>query len=200
MKKNFTKLLCILMASLLLWVPLAVSASKLSLQMGDFNDDGKHSVADYVLLKKHVMGNYEFRLWQTYAADINLDGKVNTADYVLLKRAVMGTAEFDYSWRSKEYDDMTDEELRKYINFELAYPHEAGVICLAFEQGVTEEEILSIVSSFGFSSTYKTWENLDGTLHTDVHAEEEQLRDLLFLMTRHEKIVYACPEHLSFPD
>ena len=200
MKKNFTKPLCALMASLLLWVPLTVSASKLSLQLGDFNNDNKHNVADYALLKKYVMGTYEFKRWQTYAADINLDGKVNTADYVLLKRAVMGTAEFDYSWRSKEYDDMTDEELRKYINFELASPHEDGVICICFEQGVTEEEILSIVSSFGFSSTYNTWEDLDGALHTDVQAEEDQLRDLLFRMTRHEKIAYAYLSTYSFPD
>lgn len=199
MKKNFTKLLCILMASLLLWVPLTVSASKLSLQVGDFNDDGKHSVADYVLLKKHVMGNYEFKLWQTYAADINLDGKVNTADYVLLKRAVMGTADFDYSWFSKEYDEMTDEELRKYINFELAYPHEDGVICLAFEQGVTEESVADILGSFGFSVTDESW-SYENVLYTQVQAEEDQLRDLLFRMTRHDEIAYAYPSHLSFPD
>ena len=199
MKKNLTKLLCALMASLLLWVPLTVSASKLSLQLGDFNNDNKHNVADYALLKKHVMGNYEFRLWQTYAADINLDGKVNTADYVLLKRAVMGTAEFDYSWRSKEYDDMTDEELRKYINIELASPHEDGVVRLAFEQGVTEEAIAEILSSFGFSITDEIW-SYENVLYTQVQAEEDQLRDLLFRMTRHDEIAYAHPSHLSFPD
>ena len=146
------------------------------------------------------MGNYEFRLWQTYAADINLDGKVNTADYVLLKRAVMGTAEFDYSWRSKEYDDMTDEELRKYINFELAYLHEDGVICLAFEQGVTEESVADILGSFGFSITTQIWSGGDGTLYTKVQAEDDQLRDLLFRMTRHEKIAYAYLSTYSFPD
>ncbi len=200
MKKNFAKLLCILMASLLLWVPLTVSASKLSLRMGDFNDDNKHNAADYFLLKKYVLGTYEFELWQLYAADINLDSKVNTADYVLLKRAVMGTADFDYSWYSKEYDEMTDEELRKYINFELAYPHEDGVVCLAFEQEVPEESVADILASFNFSVTDEIWSRGNGTLWTQVQAEEDQLRDLLFLMTRHEKIAYAYPNHLSFPD
>ncbi len=57
---------------------------------GDVNGDGRLNTADYVLLKRFVMGSYTLTPESWYAACIRGD-KPNTADYVLIKRHVMGT-------------------------------------------------------------------------------------------------------------
>ena len=57
---------------------------------GDVSGDGKLNTADYVLLKRFVMGAYSLTPEGLNAACIRGD-KPNTADYVLLKRHVMGT-------------------------------------------------------------------------------------------------------------
>ena len=57
---------------------------------GDINGDGKLNTADYVLLKRFVMGVYTLTPEGFQAACIRGDKPI-TADYVLLKRHVMGT-------------------------------------------------------------------------------------------------------------
>ncbi len=197
MKKNFTKLLCILMASLLLWVPLAVSAYP-----GNINDDSRVNTADYVLLKKYVMGQIELDYQELYAADYNLDGTVNTADYVLLKRYVMETYTPDMDWLHKDYKDMTDEELKKAINHELSYPHMAGEVIIDFAQGVSEEEASEILCSFDIPFQTEDgfrWFGSD-KLWTCVKVEEEQLRDLIFRLNRHEKVLLSIPNGIEEMD
>ena len=56
----------------------------------DINGDGKLNTADYVLLKRFVMGVYTLTPEGFQAACIRGDKPI-TADYVLLKRHVMGT-------------------------------------------------------------------------------------------------------------
>ena len=58
---------------------------------GDVNGDGRVNTADYVQLKRHIMGSYTLGADALTRADINGDGKNNTMDYVLLKRFIMGT-------------------------------------------------------------------------------------------------------------
>ena len=61
---------------------------------GDANCDGKLNVADYVLVKRHVLRTFDLSEKGFKAADVNGDGKINAIDYVLIKRVYMGTAEF----------------------------------------------------------------------------------------------------------
>lgn len=57
---------------------------------GDLSGDGRINTADYMLLKRHVLGTYSLTPEGWHAACIRGD-KPTTADYVLLKRHVMGT-------------------------------------------------------------------------------------------------------------
>lgn len=56
---------------------------------GDVNKDGKLSAADYVLLKRGIMGTRPLTEDEKKSADINADGKINSADYMLLKKNVL---------------------------------------------------------------------------------------------------------------
>ncbi len=58
---------------------------------GDVNGDGRVNTADYVVLKRHIMGSYKLSDDALARANINGDAKLNTADYVLLKRYIMGS-------------------------------------------------------------------------------------------------------------
>ena len=58
---------------------------------GDVNGDGRVNTADYVVLKRHIMGSYKLSDDALARANINGDAKLNTADYVLLKRFIMGS-------------------------------------------------------------------------------------------------------------
>lgn len=67
----------------------ALTDALVRLDLGDVNLDGRCNTADYMLLKRYVMG-LPANIFETYA-DINRDGKIGIADYVLLKRHVMKT-------------------------------------------------------------------------------------------------------------
>lgn len=69
------------------------AAPKPTILYGDVTGDTRIGVADYVLLKRHVMGTLKLTDEQLAPSDVNRDGKINTMDYVLLKRHVMGTFE-----------------------------------------------------------------------------------------------------------
>ena len=57
---------------------------------GDVNKDGKVNTADYVLLKRHVMGTFRIEGIALQSALLSGGKTVRTMDYVLLKRHVMG--------------------------------------------------------------------------------------------------------------
>lgn len=61
---------------------------------GDVNGDGKVNTADYVLLKRAVLGTHVPGDSARSAYDVTLDGKINVADYAILKRVVLGTHTF----------------------------------------------------------------------------------------------------------
>ena len=56
---------------------------------GDINGDGKLTTADYLLLKKGILGSRPLTEDEKKSADVNADGKINTADYMLLKKKLM---------------------------------------------------------------------------------------------------------------
>ena len=58
--------------------------------IGDVNDDGEIDAADYILIKRHIIGNKLLTGDQLKAADINDDGEVDAADYILVKRHIIG--------------------------------------------------------------------------------------------------------------
>ena len=59
--------------------------------LGDINNDGRINIADYTLVKRHVLKTHTMSEAQIAAADINNDGRINIADYTMLKRHVLGT-------------------------------------------------------------------------------------------------------------
>lgn len=58
---------------------------------GDLNGNGVVDAADYMLLKRAVLGTFTLTDEQKAVADVNGDGNVNAMDYMLVKRAVLGT-------------------------------------------------------------------------------------------------------------
>lgn len=58
---------------------------------GDINKDAKVTAADYLMLKRALLGTYDLDEQQKQVGDINGDGKMTAGDYVILKRIVLGT-------------------------------------------------------------------------------------------------------------
>lgn len=57
---------------------------KATLTMGDVNEDGRLTIADVMLICRHIMGQTQLSDAALTAADINADGSVGVADAVLL--------------------------------------------------------------------------------------------------------------------
>ncbi len=60
-------------------------------ELGDVDMDGRLDAADYVLVKRAVLGTLELSDLQTKLADMNEDGKIDVFDYVLLKRKILNS-------------------------------------------------------------------------------------------------------------
>ncbi len=58
---------------------------------GDMNSNGKMDTADYVLLKRSVLGTFKPDDLQKTVGDVDRNGKINVADFTLVKRHVLGT-------------------------------------------------------------------------------------------------------------
>lgn len=59
--------------------------------IGDVDRNGTVDSIDYMQLKRHVLGTFDFDDEQKTVADINHDGLVDGIDYMQLKRYVLGT-------------------------------------------------------------------------------------------------------------
>lgn len=57
--------------------------------LGDVNEDGKITPADYVRIKNHIMKKTQLTGKALKAADMNQDGKITPADYVRVKNKIM---------------------------------------------------------------------------------------------------------------
>ncbi len=58
--------------------------------IGDVNGDDEIDAADYILVKRHIIGNKPLGEDRVKRADINGDGEVDAADYILIKRHIIG--------------------------------------------------------------------------------------------------------------
>lgn len=56
---------------------------------GDINGDGKVSSIDYILVRKHIMGQSLLTGNDKKKADVNNDGKVSSIDYVKIKKMIL---------------------------------------------------------------------------------------------------------------
>lgn len=59
-------------------------------KLGDVNNDGKITPADYVKVKNHIMKKSTLTGKALTAADVNKDGNITPADYVKIKNHIMG--------------------------------------------------------------------------------------------------------------
>ena len=57
--------------------------------IGDVNGDGKISVGDYVLIRKHILSNPKLTGDKLKRADVNADGKISSLDYVLIRNKIL---------------------------------------------------------------------------------------------------------------
>ncbi len=189
-------LLSLLTVALLLsTVALPVSAERSifgSLSgLGDLDENGKVNGADYALLKRHILKTNALPEWLLCSADINLDGTVSSADYVMLKRTVMKTYQPDRSWLGKPAEELTDEELRKSIYYELSFARMKGELIVDFRAGMDEATISEALASVGLSPDLKNREQYIYVSVSDpdhcwltLKAEETLLPELYFALGR----------------
>lgn len=65
------------------------SITVLDFMAGDVNGDNKISVADVILIRRHIVGGYGTDINEN-AANVNDDGKVSSADIILIRRYIAG--------------------------------------------------------------------------------------------------------------
>ena len=66
--------------------------SYIAVMLGDVNEDGSITPADYVKIKNNIMGTTNLEEKNKIAADTNSDGNVTPADYVKVKNHIMGVS------------------------------------------------------------------------------------------------------------
>jgi len=58
---------------------------------GDLNGDGQITPADYVMIRRQILGTYTLKGNACWTGDINGDGQITPADYVMVRRHILGT-------------------------------------------------------------------------------------------------------------
>ena len=61
----------------------------IALQTGDINGDGKVSITDYNLIRRHIVGTNKLTGDKLTRADVNNDGKVSIADFNSIRRIIV---------------------------------------------------------------------------------------------------------------
>ena len=57
---------------------------------GDINSNGEVEVADFIMLKMHILETNSLNEYQIYAADVNNDKDSGVADLILIKSHILG--------------------------------------------------------------------------------------------------------------
>lgn len=57
--------------------------------IGDVDDNGKISVSDYLLIRKHIIGTITLTDSENKRADVNRDNKISTADYISIRKIII---------------------------------------------------------------------------------------------------------------
>lgn len=89
MKRNY-RFLCIVLTVLLL-VSACGGLFASAAVIGDIDGNGEYGLADYMMVKRYVLGTYELSEEQLEAADANSSGAVDAMDYMIIKRVILGT-------------------------------------------------------------------------------------------------------------
>lgn len=56
---------------------------------GDANEDGKVTIMDYILVRKHIMNMLTLNSDVKIRADMNGDNRINSTDYILIRKAII---------------------------------------------------------------------------------------------------------------
>ena len=117
--KRTKKALLATLAALLLpsacFAALPASASGEPTLLGDVSLDGTVDSADYLLLKRAMLGTFTLDGMRRQNADLTQDGNVDSTDYLLLKRVMLGT--FTLTGGGQSAPAKTDaEEVLRLVN------------------------------------------------------------------------------------
>ena len=61
--------------------------------LGDVNFDGKIGTADYMLIRKYILGSVSLNENEQREADVNGDNKINSKDYILIRKSIVNGEE-----------------------------------------------------------------------------------------------------------
>ncbi len=70
-----------------------VVKTRMAIVQGDVNGDAEVNAADYMMVKRHVLGTYELDFFGQEAAKVSGGEDVTASDYMMIKRHVLGTYE-----------------------------------------------------------------------------------------------------------
>lgn len=105
--------------------------------LGDVSGDGRINVADYTLVKRHVLKTYTLNDDQKASADVSGDGRINVADYTMIKRHVLGTYVIGGGTVEKTAIEKITDKIGKKdkitINYEGAIAQFHGNATISFE-------------------------------------------------------------------
>ena len=87
---NKRRILVLILFAITLIISLNVNALGASYMGGDADGNSTISSADYVLVKKHIIGTQSLSGDSLTRADINGDAVVTSADYVMIKKVILG--------------------------------------------------------------------------------------------------------------
>lgn len=74
---------------LIFLLTIFVSISVFAALTGDVDGNGKVGSADYILIRKYLLGTSKLTGDNLNRADTNFDGKVNTQDYIAIRKAII---------------------------------------------------------------------------------------------------------------
>lgn len=126
--------------------------------MGDFNEDGDITIADIVLLNRHVLGKALLSSAQLQYADISGDGDITIADVVLLNRHVLGKINlFDIAENALDWE----QNMRRSVAT-MAAPAKIYAANMDMEAGTTVDIPVYMMGNTGMAGFALTVELPEG--------------------------------------
>lgn len=202
MKKTLIVLLVLLFTFSTVVVGSAQSNAEAASVFGDVNSDTEVDAKDYMMVKRHVLQTYTLSAAEMSMADLNGDGDVTARDYMVLKLIVLGRYEPQQPERNP-YSDLTDEELYAEIDRLLSVEREPGEVMIRFLESVASDQALAIFDALAITELFQAEPRfLDGgeRLMCTVTVEEEDVREVMFALARHEAVYSVSGNEILYPD